>query len=90
MPPLTRAQVRSQLKSRTNTKLAQDGTDLLVSSSNGNSCSKLTSQITMNYTLFLKELVLEAEKLARKEGSKEILPSHFLRVKEQVLKKYRG
>lgn len=44
----------------------------------------------MNYSLFLRDLAYESAELAKKEGSKQILPSHLLRVKEKLLKKYRG
>jgi hypothetical protein len=44
----------------------------------------------MDYSLFLKELVFEAGQLAKKDGSRQILPSHMFRVKEKLLKKYRG
>ncbi|ODV73484.1 uncharacterized protein CYBJADRAFT_172897 [Cyberlindnera jadinii NRRL Y-1542] len=75
MAPVTRSQVRKILKQRTGRTIAKDGTDVLIS---------------LDYNLFLEELVFESSKLAKKEGSREILPSHLLRVKEKVLKKYRG
>ncbi|ODQ61356.1 hypothetical protein WICANDRAFT_61912 [Wickerhamomyces anomalus NRRL Y-366-8] len=75
MAPITRSSIRRIIKSKTDLKLANDSTDILIN---------------LDYMLFVRDLMFEAEKLADKSGSSEILSTHLRMARVNVLKKYRG
>lgn len=97
MAPLTRRAVKRQLRERSEKAVANDSTDVLVSISSLAHLLNLKDdmltynlKIGLDYTLFLQELVDEATRLAKADGSTEVLPSHFKQVKDSLLRKYRG
>lgn len=75
MAPLKRAAVKRYVQETTGMKMANDSADLLVS---------------LDYQLFMKDLMMEAERLSEIDGSHEILATHIRRARDFVLKKYQG
>ncbi|KAH3674346.1 hypothetical protein WICMUC_003372 [Wickerhamomyces mucosus] len=75
MAPITRSQIRKVIKSKTQKKLANDSTDLLIG---------------LNFQLFLKDFAKRAEEISDKTGSSEVQPYHFKQAAEETLKRYRG